>query len=213
MTEYITDDEQVERIKAWWKEYGRSVITGLVIGIGGLSGWRFWVDYQTTQAGEASIQFTEMMDAIGSDQNDTVISRANVLFADYASTPYADLARLSLAKVYVESDDYAQAAQQLQLLIDDTREQGLEMIARVRLAAVQMQMEQADAALATLNVAYPVPFTAAFEELKGDILVRQGDHDAAREAYLKARLANPSVADPQLLQRKLDDLGVSAATS
>ncbi len=213
MTEYVTDEEQVERIKAWWKENGSSVIAGLVIGIGGLTGWRFWVDYQTTQAGEASAEFAEMIDAIGSGQNDTVISRANVLFDDYASTPYADLARLSLAKVYVESDDYAQAAQQLQLLIDQTREQGLEMIARMRLAAVQMQLGQVESALTTLNVAYPVQFAAGFEELKGDIMVQQGDTSAAREAYQKARLANPPVSDPQLLQRKLDDLGVSAATS
>ena len=43
MNEFVTDDEQVERIKKWWADNGSSVIAGLVIGIGGLLGWRYWV--------------------------------------------------------------------------------------------------------------------------------------------------------------------------
>ena len=54
MNEYVTDDEQVERIKKWWSDNGSSVVAGLVIGIGGLMGWRYWVDYKDNQAAEAS---------------------------------------------------------------------------------------------------------------------------------------------------------------
>ncbi|MEW8396328.1 MAG: tetratricopeptide repeat protein, partial [Candidatus Thiodiazotropha sp.] len=40
MSEYQTEEEQVEAIKRWWKENGTSVIAGLVIGLGGIFGWQ-----------------------------------------------------------------------------------------------------------------------------------------------------------------------------
>ena len=52
MNDFVTDDEQVERIKKWWSDNGSSVIAGLVIGIGGLVGWRYWVDYKINVASD-----------------------------------------------------------------------------------------------------------------------------------------------------------------
>ena len=42
MENYDSEQEQVEDIKKWWKENGRSVIAGLVIGLGGMVGWKSW---------------------------------------------------------------------------------------------------------------------------------------------------------------------------
>jgi predicted negative regulator of RcsB-dependent stress response len=211
MNDYVTDEEQVERIKKWWSENGSSVIVGLVIGIGGLSGWRFWVDYTTNQAGEASAYFSQALDALQEQRHDSAIEQASLVLDEYASTPYADLAYLALAKAYVETGDFARAASQLESLIHQTDEPSLEMIARKRLAAVQLQLGKLDAALATLEIDYPPTFTAGFEELKGDVLVARGDNQAARQAYQKARLANPAAANPRLLQQKIDDLGTGGS--
>ena len=87
------------------------------------------------------------------------------------------------------------------------------MVARTRLAAVQMQQNKLSDALASLNVDYPKHFTAAFEELKGDIHAANGDRDAAREAYQRAQTAEPPAPDSQFLQQKLDDLGGASANS
>jgi len=213
MTEYVTDEEQVERIKKWWSDNGSSVIAGLIIGVGGLTGWRFYVDYNVSQSAEASAHFSDLQNAMANKQSDKAIEYANIVLDDYQSTPYADLSRLSLARIYVDNEQYEQAAQQLQLLVDSTRETGLEMIARKRLAAVQAQLGQNDQALQTLDVEYPIEFTAAIEELKGDILAAKGAADQAQEAYQKARLANPPSANPQFLQQKLDNLAGSIQTS
>lgn len=213
MTEYVTDEEQVERIKKWWSDNGSSVIAGLVIGFGGLAGWRFWVDYQDNVAAEASRHFTDMVAALDASQHDDAIAQANVILGDYSGTPYADLARLSLAKVYVESGQFDEAAQQLKMLVDKTSEKELEMVARSRLASVQMQLGKAADALATLDVDYPPQFAGVFEELKGDIHAAEGNKAAAREAYQRARLAEPPVPDSQFLQQKLDDIGGASASS
>ncbi len=213
MTEYMTDEEQVERIKKWWSDNGSSVVAGLVIGIGGLAGWRFYVDYKTTHAAEASAYFTQMMSALDANKSDAAIEQANLVLGDYSSTPYADLAQFALAKAYVSSEKYEEAAQTLQKIIGDSSETTIQVIARMRLAAVQQQLGQLDQALKTLEVEYPQQFSAAVEELKGDILAAQGQAEQARAAYQKARMANPPAANPQFLQQKLDNLGVSSLNS
>ena len=42
--------EQVEALKKWWRDNGRSVIIGLVIGFGTLIGSRLWVNYTEKMA-------------------------------------------------------------------------------------------------------------------------------------------------------------------
>lgn len=213
MTEYMTDEEQVERIKKWWSDNGSSVLAGLVIGIGGLAGWRFYVDYQTNNAAEASSYFNQTLSSLEANKSDVAIEQAQLVLSDYTTTPYADLAQLALAKAFVESEQYEQAAQTLETLIDDTAEEGIQIIARMRLAAVQQQLGQLDQALSTIEIEYPEQFSAAVEELKGDLHAAQGNTEQARAAYQKARMANPPAANPQFLQQKLDNLGVTSLNS
>jgi len=213
MNEYVTDDEQVERIKKWWSDNGSSVIAGLVIGIGGLVGWRTWVDYRTNVAAEASMHFDSMVQAVEKNNKDTAIDEAFKILDEYSSTAYAELAHLTLAKVYVDDKQYDKAEQQLQTVVDTTSELPMQMLARKRLAAVLLQQGKLDQAMSVLNVDYPVQFKAAFEELKGDILVAKGDANSARDAYQKAKLAQPAAANPKFLQQKMDDLGLSGMNS
>ena len=207
MNEFVTDDEQVERIKKWWTDNGSSVIAGLVIGIGGLLGWRYWVDYKQNVAAEASAHFSDMVSLLENKKTDEAEEQAYVVLENYASSAYADLARLSLARLFVEAEEFAKAEQQLQLLVDSGPDLALEMIARKRLGLILQQQGKNQQALDVISVDYPTQFAAAFEELKGDILAADGKIAEAREAYQKARLAQPPVPHPQFLQHKIDDLG------
>ncbi len=207
MNDYVTDDEQVEKIKQWWKENGSSVIAGLVIGVGGLFGWRYWVDYRDNQAAQASEHFERMVQAIEQGQDAKAIEEANAILDDYGSTAYAAMAQLALARAHVDQAQYDEAAAALQALIDSKPDRAIEMVARKRLASVRLQQQRFDDALATLEIEFPQPFAAGFEELRGDALAAKGDTAAAREAYTRARLAQPPSADPRLLQQKIDALG------
>ncbi len=210
MNDYVTEDEQVERIKKWWADNGSSVIFGLVIGIGGLAGWRYWTDYRNNVNAEASAHFEDMVQAAEKHNNKVAIDEAFKVIDDYSSTAYANLARLTLARVFVDQKDYAKAASQLQSVIDSKTDTALEMVTRERLASVLLQQGKLDQALSVLNVDHPKQFAAAFEEMKGDILAAKGDAKAATEAYKQAELAQPGPANPQFLQQKMDDLGASA---
>lgn len=205
-----TDEEQVEKLKEWWKENGRAVVAGIVIGVGSLIGYRYWIDYQETNAEQASSHFIQMVDAIESGNNDAADEQANKLLNQYASTEYATMARFTLAKTLVEAEDYEKAQHHLQQVIGNAGDSPLAYVARQRLATVQLQMTKFDQALKTLSVDFPEQFGASVEELKGDLYASQGNKVEAAGAYRKAQQSQPGPANAEFLQQKLDDLGMGS---
>jgi predicted negative regulator of RcsB-dependent stress response len=204
-----TDDEQVEKLKRWWEENGRSVIAGIIIGVGGLFGYRYWIDLQEATAEAASAHFVQMMEALKSSDNAVVAERADTLISDYSDTEYATLARFALARNLVESGEYDQAQAQLEQIIGTVGDAPLGFLARKRLASVQLQSAQPEQALVTLSVEFPPAFSAGVDELKGDIYAQQGKIDEAANAYREALSATPGPANGEFLQQKLDDLGIT----
>ncbi len=205
-----TEEEQVEKLKSWLKENGMSIVLGIVIGVGGLSGYRYWVHVQETTAAEASSHFAALLTSLEAGDAEAVRARVETLVDDYDGTEYAKLARLALARQQVDDGEFEQAAQTLEQLIGGAGDGPLAYLARLRLAAVQIELERLDAALGTLAAAFPDAYAARVEELRGDVLSRQGDREGAAEAYRKAQRADPGPADAEFLQQKLTDLGIES---
>jgi len=204
-----TEEEQVEKLKLWWRENGRSVIAGIIIGLGGLFGYRYWGDMKEAEAERASSYFNQMIESLEASDATSVSLLAGTLIADYSSTEYAILARFALARSFVESEEYTQAQQQLEQIIGTTGQDPLGFLARKRLAAIQLQTASLDQALATLAVDFPAAFRASVEELKGDIYAGQGKLIEAADAYRKAQRGIPGPPDANFLQQKIDDLGLT----
>lgn len=202
-----TEEEQVEQLKAWLKANGLSIVMGIVIGVGGIAGYNFWRHMQETNAAEASSHYTQMIDALTAKNSEAVQQQADIIIADYASTEYALMAQLALAKNYVSNGEFAQAEAALQEVVGSAAQEPLGYIARTRLAAVQIQSEKYDQALNSLSIEFPAEFAALAEELRGDAYALQGKAGEAIEAYRKAQVANPKPANNEFLQQKLNDLG------
>jgi len=202
-----TEDEQVEKLKAWLKENGLSIVLGIIIGVGGIGGYNYWVHWQETTAAEASDHYSRMMKSLASADAETLQLQADILIGEYADTEYALLAHLALARHHVDKADYSAAVTELQQVIGSAAQEPFAYVARTRLAQVQIQLEQLDQALSTLAVDFPDDFSALAEELRGDVLVRQGKMDEAIAAYRKAQLSVPEPANPEFLQQKLNDHG------
>ncbi len=202
-----TEEEQVEKLKSWLKENGMSIVLGIVIGVGGLSGYRYWVHLQETTAAAASHHFTQLIAALDSGDGEGLQQHADTLLDEYGKTEYARMAQFALASHHVGNGEFEQAQEALQQVVGSAGEQPLGYLARTRLAAVQLQLGREDDALATLRVDFPPEFTARVEELRGDILASQGKLAEAGEAYRKAQLGNPGPANLEFLRQKLNDLG------
>ncbi len=202
-----TEDEQVEKLKAWLKQNSLSILLGIVIGVGGLSGYRYWEFVQKTEAEQASSYFSALMTALADKDGDAVELNGNQLIENFATTDYAQMARFGLAKHYLEKGDLEQAQAQLQQVVDSATEHPQIYIARTRLAALQLQSENLDAAMSTLSIEFPQQFAGRVYELRGDILVQQGKSIEAVAAYRQAQQATPPPANADFLQQKMDQLG------
>ncbi|EGQ9179252.1 YfgM family protein [Vibrio sp. Vb2110] len=199
---YDTEEQQVEAIKDWWKENGKAVIIGAVVGLGGLFGWRYYQD-SVIQASEAASQsYTTAMNAL-QDKGTDAQADVKAFIESNEVKEYSVLAALQLAKAQVEAQDLSAALEQLKWAQSHTQDAALLPLISYRIARIETEMGNFDAATAELSNVTDTAWTGRIAELRGDIAIRQGDKDAAYAAYTEAQQA--ADASPTL-QMKLDDL-------
>lgn len=199
MTDLKTDAEKAEEIKAWWKENGKSVVTGVVVAIAGVFGWQQWQAHTKSQAETASSLYNSTKTTYSAESLDSLKS-------DHASSPYAVIAALAAAKHFAETGKEAEAIAELQWAADNAKEDNIRYIATIRLTRLLIATAQLDKASALLNDEFPPTYNPLVEELKGDLAAAKGDKTAAADAYRRAIFQSGSSA-PRYLQMKLDSLG------
>jgi predicted negative regulator of RcsB-dependent stress response len=201
---YQTEEQQVEAIKGFWKENGTAVIAGLVLGFAGFIGFNYYKDAQLANEVETSDAYQAVMESAGKDEQ-LFSTSANKFITENKDSSYASLTAFALAKEAATHKDWPQVAKHLTTAIESATNQGIKAIASVRLARVQIQLEQYTEALATLSVTLPESFKGAVEETKGDAYFKQGKAELARNAY-QAALDVEGQANNSALQMKLNDL-------
>jgi len=204
VADHQTEEQQVEALKEFWNEYGNAIITGLVIGFAGFIGYGYYKDNKLTSELYTSEAYQSMTTLADSDKA-AFRSAGEQFIADNGDSSYSTLTALALAKDAADHKDWTQAEKHLKTAIEKSTDAGIKAIAVVRLARVQMQLEQYDTALATISQALPESFKAEVEEIKGDAYLKQEKVDMARAAYQVALDASGERANP-VLQMKLDDL-------
>lgn len=200
-----SDQEQLDELRKWWADNGRSIIAGAAIGLIALFGWRGWAAYQENLAEAASLHYMALREAVTGGNTDAVIEQAGRLKEDFASTPYAALAALELAKRKAEEGELEAAEEQLRWVLDQAAQETLRYTARIRLARVLTARARPDDALALLENDFPRAYTALVEETRGDALRARGDLEAARAAYDRAIAS--SRGNIEYLRMKRNDLG------
>lgn len=206
MAEHITEEQQVEAIKTWWKENGVAVIAGLLIGFGALFGWRYYNDYKDQQAAEASSLYETMQQQLALNKADAAKAEADKLMTEYKGTAYAAMAALATAKQAAKMNNMDEARVSLQWVLDNGSQAQFQHMARLLLAAIMLNAKEYDAVLSLLAAAKAGGFVAAYEETKGDALLAKGDSEAAHQAYDKALQAEGLAAQQRkIIQAKFDN--------
>ncbi len=210
MEGYRTDEEQVEHLKKWWNENGKSIVGGIALGLIAIFGWRGWQDHLVVQGENASDLYEQMAADIREEQGADITEIADQLYQDYKSTPYSTFSLLLQAREAVEKDDIHSAKLHLQRVLDNTNNDEFRHIARLRLSRLLLTEGDKDAALSLLEKVEPGKFASSYHELRGDILLQQGDSKAAQDAYTLALATQNSIRGNQsVVQMKLDDLGAN----
>jgi len=199
-----TEEQQVEAIKGFWKDNGNSIIAGLVLGFSGFIGYGYYKDHKVEQEMMIADSYQAVVELASGDE--TAYRAAGEAFInDNGSSSYVSLTALALAKNAAEHKDWTEVAKYLTTAIEKSADAGVKGIATVRLARVQVQLEQYDEAIKTLSNSLPKSFTAAAEEIKGDAYLKQDKVELARNAYQAALSVEGQTSSPSL-QMKLDDL-------
>lgn len=207
---HYDDEMQAEKLKDWWRENWMPLAAGLVLGLGGIFGWEQWKSREQDRAGEAARMFEDLKTALVSDKADEARAIGDKLKTDYARTPYAAQAMLRLAQHAVERARYDEALPPLAWVAENSADEQLRPLAKLREARVLAQQGKFDEALGRLDGTGEA-YAALAEELRGDIKLAQGDRKAARAAFEKALAASDTAAaNRETLQRKIDDLADAA---
>jgi predicted negative regulator of RcsB-dependent stress response len=212
---YRTEEEQVEALKRWWDENGRSTIAAIIIAVSLSFAYQTWKGSSEKKAEQASDLYQTMLQAVAGVSGDTApveqaVAIGEQLKADYDGSVYAQFAALHLARLAVDNNDLAGAETQLRWVLGKA-DSGSDTarLAQLRLARVLAASGDVDQALSVLGSDSQGSYQAAYAVARGDILLAEGRAEEARVAYMQALSlsgANPGQVNMVTLQQKLQSL-------
>jgi len=222
VSELRTEEEQIEALKKWWSENGKSLLISVGLAVVIIFGYRAWQNQQTAQQEAASDTYFQLITAISTAEStdDATLALSNQTTAeflatslktDYENTAYAGYAALLMASRALNRNDLVEAESQLQWVVDRASvDQSIYPVARLRLArviAAKGDEASLQAALAELNGFEAGAHESSVDETRGDIYMALGQQDKAREAYRKSLAAAQAAGlNRPVVQIKLSDL-------
>lgn len=203
----LEEQEQIDELKAWWKQNGKLISTlviGLLVAYAAYQGWHY---YQNKQAVEASTQYQDLLVTEEKDLK-SIQAKSAVLMEKFGGTPYAGRAALFSAKANYQANEIKSAKAQLEWTIKNAKETSVSALASLQLANILAEEKEYEAALKLLNAPHDAGFDGLFADLKGDILVSQGKNPEAKAAYEEALIKlEPQGKFRAITQQKLEALG------
>jgi predicted negative regulator of RcsB-dependent stress response len=206
--DYLSEKEQWEWIKTQVRENAPAVLVAILAAVAMVSGWRWWQGHLDAGRLAASAGYMQMVRALEAGDRTQAMVSLGELERDHAGSPYTDQGKLLAARVYVDEGALDKAAGELASVAEHSKDSELALVARLRLARVQIAQGRAENALATLGGAQGGAFAARYHEVRGDAYYARGDKAAALREYHAAQEAGEG-AD-SLLGLKIADLSADA---
>lgn len=214
----LEEQEQLDQLKTYWKQYGNLITWVLIVVLGGYAGWNGWNWWQREQAVKSSAMFDALDTAAQAGDADA----AARIFADmkdrYPRTAFTEQAGLLAAKVQFDKGKADAALETLAWVGAHATENEYRTVARLRAAGVLLDQKKYDDALKQLDAIEPEDgsngFAALVADRRGDVLLAQGKKDAAKAAYTSAwQSMDAKVGYRRLIEAKLTALGAAPIES
>lgn len=179
----LEEQEKIDSIKAWWKAQGTLIlilIAAFVVGIAGVQAWNYYQKQKTEQAAEL---YDNVLKAQGSGDAKKIGDAARLLMEGFPSSGYASRAALISAQASFDTGDLQNTKSRLQWTLDNSKEDELKDLVRLRLAGVLLDEKKYGEAVGLLETKHGESFDGLYADLKGDILSAMGKPADARAAY------------------------------
>jgi predicted negative regulator of RcsB-dependent stress response len=206
----LEEQEQLDQIKAFWKQYGNLITWTVILALGAFAAWNGWNWWQRDQAVKAGAMYDELDRAAQAADVERVAGIFKDMQERYPRTAFAQQAGLLAAKVQVEKGQADAAATSLNWVSANAVEAEYQTVARLRLAGLLTDQKKYDEALKQLDGATAKEFEALVLDRRGDVLLAQGKTEEAKAAFTKAWQAmDPQVEYRRLIDAKLTSLGAA----
>lgn len=207
MAEYnMTDKEQIDMIRKWWKDYGKIIAVAVVIGLLAAFAWRAWHQHKLVQVQKAAALYSRL--GVLSNQYHAQAAEAIAanLTQHYQHTAYATLAALWWGQQLLNDEKYNQALQKFKWVFKNSDVKSFRQIARIRASRILLFQKKPEAALVMLKGMDSETYQPLIEEVKGDIYLVMKKPGTARKAYklaqsvLKAEGMNAPILEMKVAQ-------------
>lgn len=207
MADHIQDEEQVEALKRWWDENGRSTVVAVGLAIAGTLGWQQYQAWDAGRVAAASDLYADVL-RVSEDETQYEALRTQVgrLTDEHSGTTYAVFAAMQLAAHAVDRGEWSEAESQLKWALEQQPGPRVRELIRLRLARVMAAAGNEGDALVLFaegSDVYPVSFAMA----EGDLHLSQGREAEALAAYRRAESAALLAGNvPGMLTSKINTL-------
>jgi predicted negative regulator of RcsB-dependent stress response len=205
----MDEHEQGELVRAWLRQNGATIVTGIAVGVAAIFGWNAWQAREAERSFAAGTEYQRLVVALESGDEGQARAHAEAIQNDFQASPYAVLAALRLASQEVSRGEHADAMQTLEAARGRNLDPALDELLALRKARLHIAAGDHGQALELLD-GIGDGYAALAHELRGDALRALSRDDEARSAYADA-LSHLESGSPAraLLEFKLIDLGGS----
>ncbi len=208
MDEFLSEKEQIQYIRDWWRDNRMYIFIFGFIVIGSVAGTNTWKASAINQQIEASSLYESLAIEISENNLEGGARIAEEIYSEYSESIYADQARLAMAYFYMSQSRDEDAALELRGLIKSSDNNEMMLIANMRLAKILLYQSKYQEVIDLLEGSLGHAFETKFSELIGDAYLGLEDYENAEFAYMNAlkNTGSPQVVDAALLQMKINDL-------
>lgn len=206
----LEEQEQLDQLKAFWKQYGNLITWALIAALGTFAAWNGWNWWQREQAVSASGMYDELEKAVEAKDLATTTRIAADLRSRYPRTVYAHQGALLAARAQYDGGQTEPARDALSWVADKAPDKAYQTLARLRLAGLLLDEKKYDEALKQLDGATAPGFEAVVADRRGDALVALDKREEAKAAYNIAwKGMDEKLGYRRLVEAKLNALGVA----
>lgn len=209
----LEEQEQLDQIKHFWAQYGNLITWVLIAVFGSMAAWNGWNYWQRNQATKAAALYDEIERAAVARDADRIERALTEMKDRFAGTTFAAQGALLAGKTLFEADKADGARAALSWVAEKSSDESYQAVARLRLAALDLEAQAYDQALKTLEAPLPKAFEPLAADRRGDVYLAQGKADEAKTQYQNAwRALGGRFEYRKLVEVKLASLGVDVST-
>ena len=182
----LEEQEKIDGLKSWWEAYGTLVMVVIATFIASMAGVKMWNYYQQQQIEQAAELYSSLLQIEAGGDTRKISDAAQLVMTGFPGSGYASRAALISARASFEGGDVQNAKSRLQWTLDNTKEDELKDLVRLRLAGLLLDERKYDDALRLLDTKHGESFVGLYGDLKVDVLTAAGKVSEARAAYQMA---------------------------